>query len=270
MRTAIDIGGTKTIVASVDDAGKVVNKERFPTPKVYSQLISKIEATLEKFDVDDTTIVVGAPGRINREDGSVIAFGNLPWTNVPLARDLSAATGKNVHVDNDANLAGLGEYFELESPPHQMLYITISTGIGTGIITDGAIDPDHADSEGGELLINWDGQLVIWESIVSGSAIVKEFHKKASELNDKEAWQDISHRLSIGILGLLSVLEPELIIIGGGVGTHFDKFEKLLGQELAKHKPALIDVPPIAMAKNPENAVIMGCLELSRQIDGKQ
>lgn len=267
MRTCIDIGGTKTLIASVDDSGVIVKSEKFPTPQDYQQLVNQIADTLQKFDVNDTTIVVGAPGRMDRAKGVAVGFGNLPWKNVPLQNDLATATGKKVYLENDANLAALGEYYALPERPHQALYITVSTGIGSGVVTDGALDADHIDSELGEMLIEHNGQLIMFEKLASGSAIVRDYGKRAAELDDPNAWHNVCRVLAHGFINVLSMLKPDIIIIGGGVGTHFAKYEAILQEELRAIKPPLIDIPPIVQASKPEEAVILGCYELSKQLD---
>ena len=266
MYSCVDIGGTKTLVAQVDVKNNIVKQQRFETPRDYKQLIKMLSEELASYPTNNTT-VIGAPGLINRSQGRVLTFGNLPWKDVQLKSDIEAATKKHrVWVENDANLGALGEYVALGTALHQILYITISTGLGTGIITGGVIDPEHIDSEGGKMLIEFQGRLTTWEKISSGKSIVDSYHKTASELNDPKAWKEISHWLAIGIINLLTTISPDKIIIGGGVGTHFEKYKNQLQTALDKLKPAMINLPPIAQARHPETAVIIGAAELSRQL----
>ena len=265
MILAIDIGGTKTLVAPCDNNGKPVSEYKFPTPQSYDKFKKELSAVIATITTDYSLLVVAAPGKINRKDGSVIRFGNLPWQNVPLKEDLHKITGKTVLIDNDANLAGLSEANRIKPLPHIALYITISTGIGTGIIKDGVIDPDFADSEGGAMLFEHDGQLLRWEQIESGKAIVAQYGKRASDLNSKAAWNDIARWFAIGIVNLATVLEPDVVIIGGGVGTHFNKYQSYLNKHIATITPKLVDVPKVVAAQAPEEAVIYGCAELAKQ-----
>ena len=267
MYSCVDVGGTKTLIAQVGSDNNITKQQRFETPRNYKQLIRVLSETLAQYPTNNTT-VIGAPGLIDRSEGRVIAFGNLPWKNVHLKSDLEAATQHKIYIENDANLAALGEYATLGGSLHQILYITISTGIGTGIITSGKIDPEHMDSEGGKMLIEFEGQLTAWEHIASGKSIVARYHKTASELNNAKAWQAISHWLAVGIINLLTVLSPDKIIIGGGVGTHFKKYKNQLHSELNKLKPAMIEIPPVNQAQHPETAVIIGASVLSKQLTG--
>jgi glucokinase len=67
---------------------------------------------------------------------------------------------------------------------------------------------------------------------------------------------------------LLAIIQPEVVIIGGGVGTHFDKYGKLLETELKKYQTPLVPIPPIRAAQRPEEAVIYGCYELVKETYG--
>ena len=264
MILAIDIGGTKTLVSLADENRKVLQSEKFPTPKNYKQFISELSKVVANFSTKYSLVVVAAPGKIDRNAGKGIIFGNLAWKNVPLAKDISVVTKSTVLVENDANLAGLGEAHNLRPVPHKILYITISTGIGVGIITDGVIDPDFADSEAGKMLFVYEGKLAEWESFASGRAIVARYGKMAAEINDAKTWDDITKNFAIGIVDLLTILNPDIVIIGGSVGSHFKKYGHLLEKNVSKMASKMVDVPPIVQAKYPEEAVIHGCLELAR------
>jgi len=265
MILAIDIGGTKTLVASVDIDGRILDEKRFSTPKNYKEFLTTLAATIKLTKNNYSSAVVAAPGKVIRPVGDVEAFGNLNWKNVKLARDVQKLTKCSVTVENDANLAGLSEAHSLDLMPHRVLYITISTGIGTGIITNGVIDPDFADSEGGMMLFEHNSKLISWEDFASGKAIVKKYGQKASEINDPRIWDEIAEWFAVGIVNLTSVLDPDVIIIGGGVGTHFKKFEQPLKKYVEKLTPSVVSIVPIFEAKQPEQAVINGCAIYAKQ-----
>lgn len=266
MIIAIDIGGTKTLVALCNKDGNVVKQTRFETPKEYPDFINEIAKAIKETPLNDVTITsVAAPGKVDRANGVIIGFGNLPWQNVPLRDDISKITGTTVLIENDANLAGLSEAHRIKPLPHRALYITISTGIGTGLVTDGYLDPDFLDSEGGKMLFEYDGQLQQWEKFSSGKAIFAKYGKKASDIDDPKAWKEISRWFAIGIVDLTAVLEPNVIIIGGGVGTHFAKYSEFLKQYVNDMTPNLVDKPTIVAASEAEEAVIYGCVILANQ-----
>jgi predicted NBD/HSP70 family sugar kinase len=265
MILAIDIGGTKTLVAAVDETGEIQDENKFATPKNYKEFLKTLGTVLSATNHHYSGAVVAAPGKVIRPVGDVEAFGNLSWKNVQLARDVKKLVGCPVVVENDANLAGLAEAHSLDLMPHRVLYVTISTGIGTGIITNGVIDPDFADSEGGVMLFEHNNKLVSWEDFASGRAIVKKYGKKASEINDPKVWDEIAEWFAVGIVNLTSVLDPDVIIIGGGVGTHFKKYEQPLRKYIEKLTPPVVSIVPIFEAKQPEQAVINGCVIYAKQ-----
>lgn len=266
MIIAIDIGGTKTLVARCQMNGTIEAQERFETARSYADFKRDLADNVAKIITSDCSLVsVAAPGKIDRKTGVVVAFGNLDWSNIPLKEDLQTITNLPVLIENDANLAGLAEAHRLDPMPQHVLYVTISTGIGIGSVNAGVLDPDLLDSEGGSMLFEHDGRLQKWEHFASGKAIVAQFGKKASEIDDPETWKIIAQNIAVGLYNLCSVLEPEHIVIGGGVGTHFAKYKDFLLQDIRDMADPLVHIPPITQAAQPEEAVINGCIIYARQ-----
>lgn len=266
MYGAIDVGGTKTLLAVFDDSGTVIEQAKFPTPPEYDDFLQELRSSWHKLENHDVrAVTIAMPGSVDREHGIVHAFGNLTWRDVPVHADVEKITHCPVLIENDANLAGLSEALLLYPGYRKTLYVTVSTGIGTGIVVGGTIDPAFADSEGGDIMIEHNGIIQKWESFASGKAIVARFGKRASELEDPEAWKAISRDLAVGMLDLIAVLQPDVIVIGGGVGAHFDKFGKFLIAELKKYENPMLPIPPIKQARHPEEAVIYGCYDLAKQ-----
>lgn len=263
MYLAIDIGGTKTLLARMGHDGKVQESFKFPTPHEYEEFKQQLADNIAKITTDKWQMVcVAAPGRIDRERGVGVAFGNLDWQNVPLRDDIKKLTRCDVLLENDVKLAGLSEARFLRPKMRKVVYITISTGISNGVIIDQTIDPDLQDSEAGHMLFERGGKLVTWESFASGKAIVKRFGKIAAEIDDPKIWEIISHDFALGIIDIIANIQPDIIIIGGGVGSHFHKYEKPLQKALKKYESPMVPIPPVVAAKHPEEAVIYGCYEL--------
>jgi len=270
MYLSIDIGGTKTLLASLTNEGVITERVRFETPKDYSdflQLLSDNVVTLSTKDF--IACGVGAPGRIDRKKGTGVAMGNLPWKNTPLQTDIRKIVRCPVIVDNDANLAGLSEAMLLKHEYDRVLYITVSTGIGTGIIVDQAIDPAFADSEGGQILLEHNNKLMQWEDFASGSAIVRRYGKKAKDITDEQTWQHIAHDLSLGLIDLIAVVQPQIIVFGGSVGNYLDRFKKPLREALQRFETPLVPIPPFIEARRPDDAVLYGCYDLAKSVHGK-
>lgn len=266
MKLAVDIGGTKTLLAVFDDTNHLIAEHRFPTPQDYKEFLNALEQNLHKVKKSTFThCVVAVPGVLDRVKGTVVACGNLPWQNEPIQRDTSRIIGVQTIIENDAKLAGLYEAQNVKHEHDKILYVTISTGIGTGVIANGVIDPDFQDMEGGHIILEHDDKEMRWEDFASGSAIKEKYGKLASDITDEKAWKDIAHNIAVGLMNNIALVRPDIVIIGGGVGQHFPKFKKPLQAELEEFNSPLTPVPPIVEAKHAEEAVIYGCLTLMNQ-----
>lgn len=265
MFLAIDVGGTKTLVATFTQDGTIKKSIKIKTPNDYSKFIGTLRATLERFEeYRFNQACIAIPGKVDRSKGIGIAFGNLDWKNVKVKQDLKKFIKCPIVIENDANLAGLYEAKNIINDYKRTLYLTISTGIGSGIIINGAIDSDFQDSEAGHIMVQFGDKVLPWEDIASGSAIKKKYHKIAKDISDRKIWKDISYRFAIGMMSLIATIQPEVIIIGGGVGTHFNKYKVPLQQALKKMSTPLTPIPPIIRANKPEEAVIYGCYEMAK------
>jgi glucokinase len=257
---AVDIGGTKTLVGIFNHEGKLINSIKFETPSEYSNFKSKLEKVFIDLGNHDLKMTcVALPGKIDRIRGIGIAFGNLNWVNVPVRKDLELIFKCPIILENDAKLAGLYEATSLGKEYKKVLYITISTGIGGGLIVNDRIDKDFEDIEPGQMLLEHEGKLKRWENFASGKAIYLEYHQKASEIKNEKTWSRIAHNIALGLIDLIANLTPNIIIIGGGVGAHLEKFQDKLVEDLKIYQNPLLEIPPIIKAKNPEEAVIYGC-----------
>lgn len=269
MYGAIDVGGTKTLIAVFDVNGNILEQTKFPTPSEYAEFLKQLGNSWESLKNNDVrALTIAMPGSVDNEKGIVHAFGNLSWRDIPVHADVEKITHCPVLIENDANLAGLSEALLLYPGYKKTLYVTISTGIGTGIVVDGTIDPAFADSEGGDIMIEHNGILQKWESFASGRAIVAKYGKRASEITDPETWKEISRNLATGMLDLIAIIQPDVIVVGGGVGSHFDRFGDFLVAELKKYENPMMPIPPVKVAKHPEEAVIYGCYDLAKKTYG--
>jgi predicted NBD/HSP70 family sugar kinase len=260
MIVAVDTGGTKTLITSFGSDGKPGESFRFPTPKNEKEYLALLTEHIHdhyaKKPID--AIIVGVPGIIKN---NIVrwAGGNLPWQNFDVAKPLHETFSCSVWLENDANLAGLAEVRLLRKTPASCLYVTISTGIGTGIILNGKIDPGLASSEGGHALVEYDGRVMQWEAFASGKSIKNTYGKYARDITSRAVWNQIADKISRGFLALIPVLQPDMIIIGGSIGTYFEHYHATLKKILADHLPDHIDLPEIRQAAHPEEAVVYGC-----------
>lgn len=260
MLVAVDTGGTKTLITSFAKNGKPGESFRYPTPKNENEYIAMLSEHIHEHFGDKIidAIVIGVPG-IVRNNSIYWGGSSLNWNNFDIASKLKVAFSCPVWVENDANLAGLAEVRVLRKTPASCLYVTISTGIGTGIILDGNISPGLAASEGGHSLVEYDGRVITWESFASGKSIYRTYGKYARDITSRTVWNQIADKISRGFLALIPVIQPNVIVIGGSIGTYFDKYEVTLKKILKEQLPPHIELPEIRQAAHPEEAVVYGC-----------
>ncbi|MEO6513817.1 MAG: ROK family protein [Candidatus Saccharimonadales bacterium] len=264
MYVGVDIGGSKTLIAVLDGNGVIVEQTKFPTPKKYDDFLDAIGKAMSDLKTKDFQAAgVAVPGKINRDQGVGEVFGNLPWRDVPIQADFEKILSCPVVIENDANLAALSEAMLLKKY-EKVLYVTISTGIGTGVVINQAIDPVFSDSEGGQMALEYNGKITSWEDFASGHAIVERYGKKAKDIDDSAIWQRIAHDWARGFIELIALIQPDIIVIGGSVGSYFDKYIELLKNELSVYHNPMVPIPPIKQAARPEQAVIFGCYDLAR------
>lgn len=260
MIVAVDTGGTKTLIAGYTSDGKITTQFKFPTPPKkhdYVQaLTTHLTALFNPSEVD--IIVIALPGIIR--DGVAVWCNNLKWKNFNLADELKGVLGgAPLFIENDANLAGLAEARLQKTIPTSCLYVTVSTGIGSGVITNGKIDPGLRYSEAGRALVEFDGSVREWETFASGKAIYNTWGQYARDIKSKRIWHQVAVRISRGFLAMIPIIQPEVIVIGGSIGTYFDNYKDDLRGILKEHLPEHIPLPKMVAAKHPEEAVIYGC-----------
>ena len=263
---AIDLGGTKIISAVVTSLGGILSRnycltmaERGPRA-VIDTLISNISGALSKAKLeicDMGGIIVAAAGILDTIHGVVAVSPNLPgWRNIHLGEILFKQFGLATFLINDANAAALGENrFGIGKGIDYLIYLTVSTGIGGGIIIDGKLysGADGCAGELGHMIIEGNGPKCscgnsgCLEAMASGTAMAKEVVDRiekgevstvtqlvkgrldkvdakivaiAAKEGDDLACQvidKIAYYLGIGFVNLVNIFNPQMIIIGGGV-----------------------------------------------------
>jgi predicted NBD/HSP70 family sugar kinase len=270
MYLGIDVGGTKTLIAALDDNGIITEKHRFPTPKEYDSFLIQVENTVDLLSTKDFWACgIGVPAvSLDRKNGIAHRFGNLAWQDVPILTDIQKIVGCPVSLENDAKLAGLSES-RLRPDVNRLLFITISTGIGFSLIVNGVIDSNIGDGGGRLMLQPHKDKLMPWEDFASGKAIVSTYGKMAKDITDESIWEKISLDLSGGLLELIALTEPNLIVIGGSIGEYADRFIEPLTTELKRYETPLLTIPPIEGAKRVDDAVVYGCYDYCIATFGK-
>ena len=271
MVIAIDTGGTKTLLAGFSKDGKLLKSFEFQTPKSQQKYLEIIEKVIKKEFSEQLkageiqAISCAEPGII--ENGVILWAKNLRWQNFNIKAELlKIFPNIKILVENDANLAGLFESKKFKNKAQNILYVTLSTGIGSGIITDGKINQGLKNSEIGRIPIEFDGRVREWEEFASARAIFNVYGKYASEISKPRQWQNIADRISRGFLVVIPIIQSELIIIGGSLGENFKKFDLFLEQIVRENLPEGISCPKIIQAQKPREAVIYGCFEFAKEV----
>ena len=259
----VDVGGTnlRAVLADVVDGRvhiidrRVAHTEADHGPEDgVETLTTMIEGLLQKnqwLAGDVGALGVAVPGPTDPVRGVLLTPPNLPkWRNVPLKEMLEKTTRIPVHLENDANLAGWGEFTQgAGGGCRHMLYVTVSTGIGGGIVIDGQLYSGASGTAGevGHVTLDPDGPLCncgsrgCLEAMASGTAIARMARERmaagaASSLSPQGDLQatDVAHAaeqgdalaqavmqetgtyLGLGLGGVVNILNPEVLVLGGG------------------------------------------------------
>ncbi len=252
----IDIGGTKVLAVRLDDAGTVVDRERMDTPRA-TEVPARVaaEAARSVWSGDVTAVGVGLAGLVRWPEGVFVWGPHVPGTDLPVRAILENELGVAVVVDNDANVAAWGE-LELGSARgyRNVLVVTLGTGIGGGIVIDGALyrgesfagEWGHMQYDPGGILCDC-GKRGCWETVASGPALVRlarevmalnpdssfarrfertpptgEAITAAADAGDEIARglvAQVGGELGRGLCSLINVFDPEVVVVGGGLGS---------------------------------------------------
>lgn len=269
MYVAIDHGATNTRFALFNNRGKQLAFKKIKTNSDYDLFLNDLLSNTNTILRDNKAqaIVVATPGRFDYKKNVIKTFGNLHWKDIPLASDISKHFDCAVLTDHDCNVAAFGESIGGAGVGYStVLYLTLSTGIGAGIIKDNKLVDALKSTEPGFMIFPFNSRPTEWEEFASGKAFIEAYGKTASEVEDKYIWKDYASRLVLGFAALIATVQPDVIVVGGSVGAHLDKFKEYLVAELEKIKSHMWEIPPIVLASDPENAVINGCYELAKSI----
>ena len=231
---ACDLGGTRMRVALVSYDGLVGDKEVVLTPDSDpDSLVRIMYATLNGAKEKVTGVVLGVPGMVNYAKGQVVKLPNLPaWEGSINASHLTKALGLNVLIANDADLGALGEHrFGAGRGTKDMVYVTASTGVGSGVILNGRLlYGKFSLGEIGHTIIDRTNLGTV-ETLASGIALARSTGQTASQIashataGDEEArrlFDQVATDLAIGVYNLVHCFSPELVVVGGGMAKTGD------------------------------------------------
>lgn len=253
LRIGVDVGGTKIEAAALNPDGLIRDRRRIPTPtgsypgtvQAIVNLVREIERELG----EEGTVGVGIPGVVSADSG-LVKNANSTWLNHhPLDRDLSAALGRPVKVANDANCFALSEAVDgAGADAEVVLGVILGTGVGAGVVVrrrplTGANDiagewghnplpsPDPDELPGADCYCGRKGCI---ETFLSGPALSRQFKAaggkslpalevaQLAEQGDPLAGdllERYAHRLARGLAGVINILDPQVIVLGGGLSN---------------------------------------------------
>src|SRR3989344_4441483 len=268
MYIGVDIGGTHIRVAA-GKRGKIEKKEDFPT-KTFVESKQDIANAIEM--IGKTTIQaigISVPGPIKFKENKIIEPNKFKaWAGVDLAKEFEAILNLPVFVCHDASLAALAEYtYGKHSGSDPLLYITVSTGIGVGLVTNGSILHGLYYPHAGHMYVgngglkDWCGQESDLESTVGGWALQKISGKKPLEIEGTGLWSKSMDTLSKGICNFILSYSPEIVVIGGGMTKHYNMFFDPIQSGVNKYLK-IFPVPPIYPASIEEPS-LLGAITLA-------
>ena len=280
-----DLGGTQLRVALVDREG--VLHERHATDTLAQQgrdsvvdnllqALGRVAATVDRASI--VGVGVSMPGPIDPKDGTVYNPPNLPGWGIYSAKDrVEEALGMQASFANDASLGALAEHAYGAGRGHKdMIYLTVSTGIGGGIIIDGRLYGSHKGFAGelGHMTIDRNGpvdncgNVGCLEALASGTAVARMANERLASGEDSVLSQDSKDgdglvsaaqvaaaasggdpmarsimdeaavNLGIGIVSYMHIFDPELIVIGGGMSHSLDQLLPGIEREIQAHAMA--------------------------------
>ncbi|MEM8645965.1 MAG: ROK family protein [Pseudomonadota bacterium] len=262
-RTGIDLGGTKIEIVVLGHAGQILFEKRIPTPAPdYQATLMALRDLVEEADQaagTTTTVGMGTPGSISPTTG-LLRNSNSVWMNgMPLAKDVEAAMGREVRLANDANCFALSEATDgAGQSAHSVFGVIIGTGCGGGVVVDGQLVngangiggewghnplpwPDETEVPGPQCWCGLRGCLETWLSgpglardhlVVTGATLKGEEIVEGAANGDeacRATLQRHSGRLGRALAAVCNLLDPEVIVLGGGLSNMPHLYEDLPG-----------------------------------------
>jgi glucokinase len=259
---AVDLGGTNMRAAIVDDAGQIVERVRADTPHhvpTIDPLLDLVAPLAARGDVEHA--VVAVPGRVDHELGTLL---NAPrgWAALLTRATLEAALGLPVALTNDADVAAVGEvHFGAARGHRDVVYVTISTGLGAGILVGGRlVRPRCSAGEVGHTIVDrilaaagGDGTV---EGLGSGTALARLARAagldavgadlaRLVEADDPTAvavWDEAMFVAGLGVVSLAHLVSPSIVVIGGGVGRSGEPVNAPIRRALERFGPPGPDI----------------------------
>lgn len=268
---AVDLGGTHMRLALFDAGGAIAHRRVVDTPKDDPGALPRaMQEALAGTGLPIAGAVVGVPGVVDDLAGEPLRLPNLPqWEGHLSERALSEATGLPVLLANDADLAALGEHrFGAGQGTADMLYLTVSTGIGGGVIVGGRLlRARRSLAEVGHMIIER-GSGKTAEDLGSGTALEQASGMSGAEVTERALagderalafFRDAADAFAVALVNAVLCFMPERVVIGGGVSNAGDLLLEVVRERLASSEAArFIEPEQIAIAATGDDPGLLG------------
>lgn len=272
----IDIGGTKTRVASSKDLSKIDKINKFNTPTKFKAGIESILKAISTITNEKIAgVAIGIRGRINEDKTELDNDGILTdWAKKPLAETLSKELKAPVFIENDTALAGLGEaIFGAGQGADIVAYHTISTGIGGVKIENGTIDTASFGFEPGHQILDIDRTILgaditpTLENLVSGSGLEARLGVKPYDIPQEDmVWNELAEYLAHGLRNTILYWSPDVIVLGGSMIIGDPKIEiEPIRKYTVEVLDSFVSCPFITTAKLGDDAGLYGAMAYLKQ-----
>lgn len=270
MYILFDIGGTNMRIAAANSNG-LIKTAVIPTSQNFQKGMTAFTSTAFNLAAGKKIKAVagGIAGVLNSTKTTIIKSPNLHWVKKPVRDTLQKQLSAPVFMENDADIAALGEaYFGAGKGYKIVAYLTISTGVGGGLVIDKKIAPKNWGFEPGHQILSHDGCTL--ESLISGNALLKKYGQPAFTIKNKRLWRETAQWLAYGLNNTIVYWSPDIVILGGSmvlrkVGISLSETKKIL----AKHKTIIPQLPPIVKSKLKGEAGLYGGLALLKTIKNR-
>jgi glucokinase len=312
LAVGIDLGGTNITAALVSGDGTIqrhegirTHAERGAGPVIddMAALVKRLCASVRTTADAIVGLGVGAPGPLSPREGIIYQMANLPgWRNIRLRQELSEKTGLPAELDNDANAAGLGEFWAgAGRGTRHLVVLTLGTGIGSGVIVEGEVLRGHFENaaELGHMIVSVDGRQCpcgqrgcleqyasagnvaahcvaalragerssLTSRLERGDRIDAQAIAEAAHAGDAFAeriWDDACRHLAVGCVNIQHAFNPEMVVFAGGMSAAGDA----LLSRVRAHFNALTwklakDGPTIAISTLGDKAGVIGAARLA-------
>lgn len=288
MLAGIDLGGTQARVAVARSDGRITAIRKVHTAELEGPdaFVEWVGDALDRLRGRERVraLAIGSPGPIDLARGVLVNPPNLRgWRNVPLRDRLATVTGAKVLLENDANLAGLGEFHQgAGKGSRNLVYITWSTGIGAGLVVEGKLYHGSHGTAGefGHTVLDPTGPLCTCgqrgclEQLAAGHGIAAQAGRPALDVfadagsGEPQARMIVSKAavyMGLGLINITNVMDPDVIVIGGGIVQSWELVERVLRETLAS-SPFIKAArrPKLRRARLGDRAGLVGAVEWAR------